>query len=42
VSAPRLHTAALHGKQHSVERYCVGDVGGERGDLALESRSPAH
>ena len=21
---------ALHGKQHSVERYCAGDVGGER------------
>ena len=25
-------TAALHGKQYSVERYCVGDVGGERRD----------
>ena len=27
-------TAALHGKRHSAERYCVGDVGGERGGRA--------
>src|SRR5262249_50496058 len=25
-------TTALHGKQYSLARYCVGDVGGERGD----------
>ena len=31
-------TAALHGKQYSAERYCVGDVGGEtRGVLLFPS-----
>ena len=27
---------ALHGKQYSAARYCVGDVGGERGDRARD------
>jgi len=35
-------TPALHGKRHSVERYCVGDVAGERRDRAvcLRRRGP--
>jgi hypothetical protein len=30
--------SALHGKQRSSTRYCVGDVGGERGDRAASDR----
>src|SRR4051794_25938079 len=33
-----LVASALHGKQYLVARYCVGDVGGERGDRSSRLR----
>jgi hypothetical protein len=36
--SPPANGAALHGKQHSAARYCVGEVGGE---TSRQSRSAA-